>query len=182
MDVSLYVCEQAADEFQMLQKAFREANDPQIYLEKKKLNYYNNFQKFCQGATSTAILGGLICSGLREPILRSAYNTTATNLAEDMKQNVPALNGNKSNIEKHILKSLAEAEEFDMYMIYIENPIRYFNYFISNKLKEYMSEVHPDNGLPRVLTMMREKLKELYLYILVIRAAKTASDKVSRKY
>lgn len=42
-----------------------------------------------------------------------------------------------------------------------------------------MSEVQPDSGLPRVLTMIREKLKELQT--LVIRAAENAPDKVKAK-
>lgn len=174
VDVSLNVCEQAADECEKLHKEFREANDPHIYLERKKTHYYDVFHKFCQGANSAVILGGLICSSLRDPILRSAYNSSATDLAVEMMKTVP-LNGNKSNMEKHILKSLVDEEEFGMYIIYLEHPREYFEYFIRNKVKEYMSEA-PPGCHPRVLTIIRNKVEELHS--LVIKAAETATDKV----
>ncbi|XP_076123010.1 interferon-induced very large GTPase 1-like isoform X2 [Alosa pseudoharengus] len=53
IDLSLYVCESAVEKFVELHKAFREANDPHIYLEKKKPEYYKVFQIYCRGATSS---------------------------------------------------------------------------------------------------------------------------------
>ncbi|XP_062387315.1 interferon-induced very large GTPase 1-like [Sardina pilchardus] len=175
VDVSLYLCFIAADKFTELHERFREANDPHIYLEKKKANYYNVFQKFCQGATSAAVLGGLICGGLRDPILKSAYNNTATELAAEMQQTVPALKGNRANMDKFILKHLAEAENFDNFIMYIDNPRLYSENFIRMEFAIYITE-SPLGGVPRILTMIKKMVDELQKD--VIRAAETATEEV----
>lgn len=82
VDLSLHVCELAREVFAARHKEFREASDPLIYLEKKKPEYYNVFQKSCQGATSVAVFGELICSELRESISKCVYNTASSYLTE----------------------------------------------------------------------------------------------------
>ncbi|XP_030649183.1 interferon-induced very large GTPase 1-like [Chanos chanos] len=174
VDLLLHVCERAGDAFAEHYKAFREANDPQIYLAKKKPEYFNVFQGFCQGVTAAEVLGGLICSGLREPILKSVYNQTANDLAGEIRANLPAFNGNRSNLEKHILKSLAEEENFDKFMLYIHNPREHFENFIRDKVNQYMTA---DN--PKALTRIKGHIKHKQQCI--ITAAQTATAQVKRK-
>ncbi|XP_030649197.1 interferon-induced very large GTPase 1-like [Chanos chanos] len=174
VDLSLFVCESVSNIFGELHKVFREANDPFIYLEKRKPEFYSIFQKYCQGATSTAVFGSLICSGLRGPILQSVYNKTATDLAGEIKVNVPAFSGNRSNMEKHILRSLAEEENFDKYMMYIEDPRQHFEHFIKDGVSGYISR---DN--PKALTMIKGHIKHKQQCI--ITAAQTATAQVKRK-
>ncbi|XP_073731053.1 interferon-induced very large GTPase 1-like [Misgurnus anguillicaudatus] len=121
-------------------KLFKETNDPLLYLEKKRGEYYSIFQKYCQGATSAAIFGEIICQKLKEPIEQSVYKHTARDLADEMRSNCPSLNGNRSNLEKHILEKLAEEENFDKYKNYILNPRDHFKSFIRDEVHQYIRD------------------------------------------
>ncbi|KAA0705329.1 Interferon-induced very large GTPase 1 [Triplophysa tibetana] len=132
------LCEKANKRFTDQHRMFREANDPVCYLEEKREEYYGIFQKFCQGATSAAIFGEIICQKLKEPIQQSAYKQTARDLADEMRSNCPSLNGNRSNLEKHILKRLAEQEKFYDFVKYIKNPRNHFKSFIRKEVDAYI--------------------------------------------
>ncbi|XDV22059.1 hypothetical protein PO909_027031, partial [Leuciscus waleckii] len=121
-------------------RKFREANDPVFYFEKKSKEYYSIFQKYCQGATSAAIFGEIICQKLKEPIQKSVYKDTARDLTDEIKTNCESLNGNRSKIEKHILKTLAEEEDFDKYITYIYNPKDHFKSFIKDEVNRYITD------------------------------------------
>ncbi|XP_051744869.1 interferon-induced very large GTPase 1-like isoform X2 [Ctenopharyngodon idella] len=140
VDLCLHVFELAHDKFTVLHNKFKNANDPRIYLEKQKPQYYNVFKNYCRGATTTAIFGEFICSKLESSILQAVYNKTAIDLADLMKSDVPALNGNRSKLEKHILKSLAEEENFEEYMKYIHNPRKHFKCFITYEVSEFINQ------------------------------------------
>ncbi|KAI4899398.1 hypothetical protein NFI96_017008 [Prochilodus magdalenae] len=174
VDLSLHVCKLAGEMFAVCHKTFREATDPLIYLEKKKPEYYNVFQKSCHGATSVAVFGGLICSELREPILQSVYNMTYNDLAETMKADVPAFNGNRSNLEKYILKSLAEKENFGNYLTYILDPQKHFKSFIKEEVKNYMKKEN-DRALSKIRQTIEHKQQ------CVISAAKAATEEATRE-
>ncbi|XP_048018637.1 interferon-induced very large GTPase 1-like [Megalobrama amblycephala] len=153
---------------------FKEANDPVLYFARKREEYYSIFQKYCQGATSAAILGQIICNKLKEPIQQSVYKKTARDLADEIKTNCESLNGNRSNLEKHILKTLAEKEDFEAYKTYIHNPKEHFKSFIRGEVSQYIT----DNLTKSVLPKMRDdlKLKEKR----IIEAVKRATEEVDK--
>ncbi|XP_021323773.1 up-regulator of cell proliferation isoform X2 [Danio rerio] len=140
IDLSLHVCDLARQRFTELHLKFREANDPRIYLEKQKTQYGNIFEKYYKGATTTTILSEFICSRLEESILQAVYNKTAIALAAQMRSDIQALCGNRPDLEKHILKHLAEKEDFDEYMKYIHSPQKHFKQFIKNEVKTYFTK------------------------------------------
>ncbi|XP_073693045.1 interferon-induced very large GTPase 1-like [Garra rufa] len=140
MDLVLWICERANNIITDQHRLFRDANDPKIYVEKKREEYYSIFQEYCRGATSTAIFAEIICQKLKEPIEQSVYKQTAKDLADEMISNCESLNGNRSNLEKHILKRLAEEEDFDKYMDYIETPKDHFKSFIRDEVSRYISD------------------------------------------
>ncbi|XP_058628330.1 interferon-induced very large GTPase 1-like [Onychostoma macrolepis] len=115
-------------------------SDPVLFFESKKEVHYNIFQKCCEGATSCAIFGQFICNKLKETIQQSVYKKTARDLANEMRSNCESLNGNRSKLEKHILKVLAEEEKFDMYVSYIHNPRDLVESFIRDEVSKYISE------------------------------------------
>ncbi|KAL0198301.1 hypothetical protein M9458_006841, partial [Cirrhinus mrigala] len=158
-------------DFAELHQMFREANDPLIYLERKKPEYYSVFQAFYKGATSAAVFGALICTELKKPILQSVYNKTSNDLAGEMRTNIPAFKGNRSNLEKHILKTLAEEEDFYKYIQYIHYTKDHFEEFIKDEVKAYITE-----GNSSALAMIKGniRLKEQC----VITAAEMATSKV----
>ncbi|XP_016419527.1 uncharacterized protein LOC107749002 [Sinocyclocheilus rhinocerous] len=92
--------------------------DPVNYVEKQRSEYYRVFQKYCREAASAAVFAQNICQKLIEAIERSVYKKTAADLADEMRTNCPSLNENRSNLEKHILTTLAENENFSTCMNY----------------------------------------------------------------
>ncbi|XP_066530085.1 interferon-induced very large GTPase 1-like [Hoplias malabaricus] len=174
VDLSLHVCETAKVTFEELHKIFRSANDLVVYLKNMKPEYYNVFQKFCEGATSVAAFGASLCSKLGDAILQSVYNKTATELAEQMRSDLPAFNGNRSNLEKHILKSLAEEENFNKFKTYIFSPRENFEGFIRDVVKDYMEKQNPRtlDTIGRIIVHKQN---------CVIIAAETATEEIIKK-
>ncbi|XP_016104151.1 interferon-induced very large GTPase 1-like [Sinocyclocheilus grahami] len=142
-------------------RLFREANDPVIYVEKKREEYYTIFQKYCHGETSAAIFGEIICQKLKEPIEQSVYKKTARDLADEMRSNCESLNGSRANLEKDILKTLAEEEDFNKYMNYIHNPRDHFKSFIRCEVSRYITDQFSVSVLPRMkenIELLQQKI------------------------
>ncbi|KAK7175442.1 hypothetical protein R3I93_002374 [Phoxinus phoxinus] len=140
---------------------FKEVNDPVIYVEKKREEYYSIFKKYCHGATSAAIFGEIICQKLKEPIEQSVYKKTARDLAGEMRTNCESLNGNRSNMEKHILKTLAEEEDFGKYMNYIKTPRDHFKGFIRDEVSWYITDKLSVSVLPKIkenIELLQQKI------------------------
>ncbi|XP_036448262.1 interferon-induced very large GTPase 1-like [Colossoma macropomum] len=155
VDLSLYVCDIAVRKFTDLHKVFREANDPVIYLGNKKGEFFSIFKKQCEGATATAVFADFVCNKLKSSILQSVYDQTAIDAAGEMRANFPAFSGNRSNLEKHILQDLAEAESFERFITYIKNPKIHFSDFIGTKIEKQMLE----GRNPRILEILKNAVK-----------------------
>ncbi|XP_077063220.1 interferon-induced very large GTPase 1-like [Siphateles boraxobius] len=149
-DLVISICKRANKMITDQHKMFREANDPVIYVERKREEYYSIFQKYCHGATSAAIFGEIICQKLKEPIEQSVYKKSARDLAGEMRSNCESLNGNRSKLEKHILKTLAEEEDFDKYMNYIHKPRDHFKSFIRDEVSRYITDKFSVSVLPKM--------------------------------
>ncbi|KAI2666996.1 Interferon-induced very large GTPase 1 [Labeo rohita] len=171
MDLFLSICKKINKTITDQHRLFRDANDPVIYVEKKRDEYYSIFRKYCHGATSAAIFGEIICQKLKEPIEQSVYKKTARDLAGEIRANFPSVSGNRSNLEKHILKTLAEEEDFDKYMNYINNPRDHFKSFIRDEVREYT-----DKFSVSVLPKMKENIELLQQRI--VKAAHESTEHV----
>ncbi|KAK9978849.1 hypothetical protein ABG768_020587 [Culter alburnus] len=161
MDLVLSVCKRSNKMIIDQHRLFREANDPVIHVQKKREEYYSIFQKYCHGSTSAVILGEIICQKLKEPIEQSVCKKTARHLAEEMRSNCESLNGNRSNLEKHILKTLAEEEDFDKYMNYIHNPRDHYKSFIRDEVSRYISDKFSVSVLPKMkenIELLQQKI------------------------
>ncbi|KAI2645584.1 Interferon-induced very large GTPase 1 [Labeo rohita] len=157
-------------------RLFRDRNDPVIYVEKKRETYYSIFLKYCHGETPAAIFGEMICQKLKEPIEQSVYKKTARELTDEMRSNCPSLNGNRSKLEKHILKTLAEEEDFDKYMNYIVNPRDHFKSFIRDEVSQYITDKFSVSVLPK----MKENIKLLQQKIMKAAHESTEHVQVNR--
>ncbi|ROL41316.1 Interferon-induced very large GTPase 1 [Anabarilius grahami] len=163
MDLFFSICKRANKMITDQHRMFREANDPEMYVEKKREEYYSIFQKYCHGATSAAIFGEIICQKLKEPIEQSVYKKTARDMASKMKANCESLSGNRSNLEKYILKTLAEEEAFDKYMNYIHNPRDHFKSFIRDEVSQYITDKFSVSVLPKMkenIELLQQKIME----------------------
>ncbi|XP_037832447.1 interferon-induced very large GTPase 1-like isoform X2 [Kryptolebias marmoratus] len=138
IDLILYVFDFAKTWFQESQEKFRKNNDPLIYLESKKSQYYNIFKIFCQGSSSAVVLAELMCEKLNTSIAEAVYTKTAMSLAREMKCNFPVFSGNRVDLEKHMLKSLADKENFNSFIEYIYYPRRQSEAFIKAEVQKYI--------------------------------------------
>ncbi|XP_062873468.1 interferon-induced very large GTPase 1-like, partial [Trichomycterus rosablanca] len=154
LDLCLHVCHLADSKFIKIHQQFRDENDVKLYLEKQKLQYYSIFQNYCRKATTTTVFGELVYNNLVPAILEAAYNKTAIDLSTQMRSDMPEFNGNRSQLEKHILKSLAEQENFEKYMEYIHRPKKHFEQFITENVDKYITE---NNS--KVLNLLKGNLK-----------------------
>lgn len=60
--VSLFLCRKAADRFEKLSDAYRKANNPVVYLESKRAEFYRSFKVSCEGKLEVASLADIICN------------------------------------------------------------------------------------------------------------------------
>ncbi|XP_016343848.1 interferon-induced very large GTPase 1-like [Sinocyclocheilus anshuiensis] len=163
MHLVLSICERANKMITDQHRLFRDDNGPVIYVEKKREEYYSVFLKYCHGATSAVIFGEIICQKLKEPIEQSVYKKTARDIADEMRSNCESLNGNRSNLEKHILKTLAEEEDFDKYMNYINTPRDHYKSFIRDEVSRYITDQFSVSVLPKMkrdIELLQMKIME----------------------
>ncbi|XP_074511555.1 interferon-induced very large GTPase 1-like [Sebastes fasciatus] len=138
VDVILYVFHRAGRWLSESHKKFKENNDALAYVESKKMQYYNIFRSFCKGNSSAVVLGELICENLKSSTVEAVCNKTAIDLAGEMRCSFPAFSGNRLNLEKHVLKSLAEKEDFDGFITYIRHPRSQAEEFIREEVQKYI--------------------------------------------
>ncbi|XP_059424786.1 interferon-induced very large GTPase 1-like [Carassius carassius] len=162
MNLVISICKRENKVITEQHRRFREANDPVFYFEQKSEEYYSIFQKYCQGATSAAIFGEIICQKLKEPIQKSVYKDTARDLTNEIKTNCESLNGNRSKLEKHILKSLAEQEDFGKYITYFNNSRDHLKSFVRDEVSQYITYKFEMSVRPK----MKETTKLLHQKIM----------------
>lgn len=80
------------------------------------------------------MLGELFCDRLKVSTVEGVCNKTAIDLAGGMRCSFPAFSGNRLSLERHVLKSLAENEEFDGFITYIYQPRKHVERFIKDKV------------------------------------------------
>ncbi|XP_078141059.1 interferon-induced very large GTPase 1-like [Centroberyx gerrardi] len=147
VDLLLYVCNIAGNRLVESHNKFKMNNDVLTHLESKKMQYYSIFGSLCKGNSSAVVLGELICSKLKVSTVQAVYHKTAIDLAGEMKCSFPPFSGNKLNLEKHVLQSLAEQEDFDSYINYIRQPRKQVESFIKEAVKKYIFTEHNDKAL-----------------------------------
>uniref|UniRef100_A0A3Q0T2Y8 Interferon-induced very large GTPase 1 n=1 Tax=Amphilophus citrinellus TaxID=61819 RepID=A0A3Q0T2Y8_AMPCI len=133
-------------------------------------------KSFCRGSSSAVVLGELICEKLKTSIIDAANNKTAIDLACQMRCNFPAFSGNRLDLEKHMLKSLAEEEDFDGFITYIRNPRSQTEAFIKAEVQKYIFMDHKDEAV----NMFKKNVDDINT--LVRSALSTATQKVKTQW
>ncbi|KAM6913423.1 interferon-induced very large GTPase 1-like [Lycodopsis pacificus] len=173
VDLLLYVFHRAERWLLESHKTFKGNNDAHSYVESKKMDYYNIFRSFCKGSSSAVVLGQLICDKLKSSTVEAVCNNTAIELAGEMRCNFPAFNGNRSNLEKHLLKSLAEKEDFNGFITYIQNPRKQAETYIREEVQKCIST---GQGKEKALTILKKNVDDINK--LVRQALYEATEKV----
>ncbi|XP_065486514.1 interferon-induced very large GTPase 1-like [Caloenas nicobarica] len=137
IDLSLYLCRMAAGRFKAMHEAFQRANDPAVYLESKKEDFFTCFQISCQGATSVTTFAAFLCEKIGPALREAVYERTALAIARDMKGTIPDFHGNRSSLEVCILRYLAEEEKFEKFKEYLRFPRDFFQSYIKTRVETY---------------------------------------------
>ncbi|XP_072189319.1 interferon-induced very large GTPase 1-like [Excalfactoria chinensis] len=137
IDLSVYLCRMAADRFKEMHAAFRKANDPAIYLESKREDFFKSFQISCQGATSITTFADFLCSKIDPGLRLAIYDKTALVIAESTRSEVPDFSGSRANLEVCILKYLAQEEKFEKYKLYLSSPVDFMEIYIKTRFETY---------------------------------------------
>ncbi|XP_075940636.1 interferon-induced very large GTPase 1-like isoform X1 [Anarhichas minor] len=173
VDILLYAFHSAGRWLTESHMTFKGNNDAHSYVESKKMHYYNIFRSFCKGSSSAVVLGQLICDKLKSSTVEAVCNKTAIDLAKEMKCNFPAFNGNRSNLEKHLLKSLAEKEDFNGFITYIHHPRKQAETYIREEVEKY---IFTEQGKKKALNMLKKNVDDINT--LVSQALYEATEKV----
>ncbi|XP_059204470.1 interferon-induced very large GTPase 1-like [Centropristis striata] len=175
VDLLLYVFHRAGKWLTESHKKFQGNNDALAYVESKKMQYYKVFRSFCKENSSAVVLGELICEKLKSSTVEAVCNKTAIDLAREMKCNIPAFNGNRLNLEKHLLKSLAEKEDFDSFITYIHDPRNQAESFISKEVQKYIFTENKD----KAMNILKKNVEDIRKH--VSQALFDATKKVQNK-
>ncbi|XP_006885689.1 PREDICTED: interferon-induced very large GTPase 1-like [Elephantulus edwardii] len=176
IDLSLCLFKKASWRFKELHKAFKRANDPVNYLESKKEDFFMSFKISCQGATSITTFVDFLWHKLSPAVSTTIRNNMAPKIAGDMRANHPAFRGNRSNLEKHILISLAEEENFDKYWQYLHHPQSFFRDYIKQHSSRYCSD--KSETIKTFLKISLDDIKNVILSA-IQQSSKIAHDKSS---
>ncbi|KAM6913425.1 interferon-induced very large GTPase 1-like [Lycodopsis pacificus] len=173
VDLLLYVFHRAERWLSESHMTFKGNNDAHSYVESKKMHHYNIFRSFCKGSSSAVVLGQLICDKLKSSTEEAVCNKTAIDFTQEMRCNCPAFNGNRSNLEKHLLKSLAEKEDFNGFLTYIQNPRKQAETYIREEVQKYIST---GKGKEKALNILKKNVDDINT--LVSQALYEATEKV----
>uniref|UniRef100_A0A8C8VQB3 VLIG-type G domain-containing protein n=1 Tax=Pelusios castaneus TaxID=367368 RepID=A0A8C8VQB3_9SAUR len=175
VDVSLYLCQMATRNFRETFKAFQKSNDPVLYLESKKEEFFSCFKIACQGATSITTFANTLCSRLALAMGYAVCDRTALDIVNEMKSECPAFSGNRKKLDLFMLSSLLEEEDFETYQQYIYNPRYYMQDFIRRSVDSYCLDKNNPN-LKNFLNLNLDAFHTLVLSALH-EATKIAKDK-----
>ncbi|XP_032842443.2 up-regulator of cell proliferation [Tyto alba] len=182
IDLSLYLCRMAAERFKAMHAAFRKANDPAIYLESKREDFFKCFQISCQGATSITTFAVFLCDKIGPALHQAVYEKTALDIARDMKGKIPDFNGNRSSLEVCILKYLAQAENFDNFKAYLSCPEDFLRSYIEKRVKTYCLDENRrlEKFLDNSLTHLYENIQSaVFASTNIVKDRKDRNDKIS---
>lgn len=177
IDLALCLFRRASKDFKKMHKAFKRANDPVNYLERKKDDFFMSFKISCQGATSITSFVDFLWLKLTPAISATIWKIMGPKIAGDMRATCPEFNGNRANLEKHILYSLAEEENFDKYWQYLHHPESFFRDYITGHITRYCSEKESE----RIKTFLNITLGDIKNAILsaIHKSTAVAKDKGS---
>ncbi|XP_076021178.1 interferon-induced very large GTPase 1-like [Genypterus blacodes] len=174
VDLLLYVFDATSKIILESHNQFKAKYDLRYYVNSKKEEFYGIFSSFCKGHSSAVVFAEMICRKLKDSTVQAVYDKTAIDLAGKMKCSFSPFNGNRMNLEKHVLKSLAEKEDFQDYMNYIRQPREHVKTFIKEEVKKYIFTEHKDS----TKSLLKKNAQDIQG--LLSRALHKATEKVAQ--
>lgn len=192
IDVFLRVCGYAVGRFEEMAEAFRERNNPRVYLERKlKEPFFTKFKAQYYRTAQEEAIACILCAHLAEPIKTQVERSLGAQVVEQMK--MPELGGacfnNKATLNARILIDLGddlmakggqqrdEKSNSNSSKISKENLEDYFCYIVSkkNSLKDWLHKYtiqfcdndtgQKDQADTRLQQIAKEEVNRLVLLI-----------------
>jgi len=138
--LSAYVCKISMREFNKINENIRLENDPLTHLMKKKQYFFQLYKRYCEGAESVKTFGSVLINSLQESMRYALSDKLSIDIADYLTSHHEAFKGNKSDLEHHIMKHLAEKENFEEYIEYIDNPKSSCREFIRECVLKYIHD------------------------------------------
>ncbi|XP_055972105.1 LOW QUALITY PROTEIN: interferon-induced very large GTPase 1-like, partial [Sorex fumeus] len=157
IDLALSLFKKASKTFKEIHRAFKEANDPVNYLERKKDEFFMSFKISCEGATNIKMSVDFLWSKLIPAVSTTLWRRVVRQMVGLIRGTCPEFNANRSNLEKHILISLAEEENFDRYWKYLHDPRSFFRSFIVSQVQKYYS----GEGSKKMKSFLKQNLDDI---------------------
>uniref|UniRef100_A0A8C8S420 Interferon-induced very large GTPase 1 n=1 Tax=Pelusios castaneus TaxID=367368 RepID=A0A8C8S420_9SAUR len=133
------------------------------------------FKIACQGATSITTFADILCNTLKSAIRYAVCDKTALDIANKMKTDYPAFNGNRQKLDLFMLSGLLEKEDFETYQQYIYNPEYYMQDFIRRTVDSYcLDKKNPK--LKQILNLNLEAFQDL-VFSALHESTKVVKDK-----
>lgn len=182
IDLSLYLCRMAAERFKDMHRAFKKANDPAIYLESKREDFFKCFQISCQGATSITTFAVFLRDKIAPALRQAVYERTALAIARDIKDKIPDFKGNRFFLEVCILRDLAQKENFENFKEYLNCPRDFLESYIKTHVETYCLDKNRrlEKFLGDSLTHCYESIQSaIFESTNVVKDRKDRNDKIS---
>ncbi|KAM6405878.1 interferon-induced very large GTPase 1-like isoform 1-T2 [Pluvialis apricaria] len=182
IDLSLHLCIVAAERFKAMHAAFKKANDPVIYLQSKREDFFKCFQISCQGATSVTTFAVFLGDKIGPALRQAVYEKTALAIARDMKDKIPDFNANRSFLEVCILRYLAQEENFENFKKYLRSPEDFLQSYIETRVETYCLDKNRrlEKFLDDSLTRCYESIQSaVFASTNIVKDRKDRNDKIS---
>ncbi|XP_009465673.1 PREDICTED: interferon-induced very large GTPase 1-like [Nipponia nippon] len=182
IDLSVYLCRMSAERFKAMHAAFKKANDPAIYLQSKREDFFKCFQISCQGATSITTFAVFLCDKIAPALHQAVYERTALAIARDVLSKIPDFSGNRSSLEVCILRYLAQEENFENFKKYLSCPGDFLQSYIEKRVETYCLDKNRrlEKFLDDSLTRCYESIQSaVFASTNVVKDRKDRKDKIS---
>ena len=122
LDIYITVCSYSVGVFEKMAQRFEEKNDPRLYLEKnEKIPLYTKYKNQYKQTEAEVAIAETLCAYLEEPIKSQVRRSIGKKMVDNMKASENYHFANKMALKLKILKDLKEEDNFESYMIYVED-------------------------------------------------------------
>jgi hypothetical protein len=187
VDVFTKVCGHAVGRFEEMAEAFRERNNPRVYLERElKEPLFTKFKNQYYRTAKEEAIACILCAHLAEPVQTQVQNSLGTQVVERMKKSDRCFT-NKTALKARILIDLGDdimakggrhrdersglrkykipQEHFEEYFLYIANKRESLKKWLCKYTIEYCNKTIGKKGQTQLQAIASEKVNQLILFL-----------------
>ena len=122
LDIYITVCSYSVAIFEKMAQLFDEKSDPRFYLEKnEKIPLYTKYKHQYKQSEAEVAIAETLCAYMEEPIKSQVRKSIGKIMVDKMKTSENYHFSSKIALKLKILKDLKEEDNFDGYMVYVED-------------------------------------------------------------